>query len=430
MTLLLWRGHLPLALGSRTIKLPLHSFNAFLVAIVLVEWPQLIPSFCFASVAWVLLAVMGWRRNSANVWSRCKSYGEVMQALFLGEIRTPPQSIKPFEGFEGAKLEMEQWMKRIEDAQERSKEAYEKSQKDERERLKELEEIGDTETDISTKVGGGITIDPIKSALYPVQLLLGVICTKLRFVKNVIIWEECYFTFWITTFSAILAFASFFIPWFWILKWSSRIVVWTIFGPWMKLLDIYYFSQIKPESDEDKKRREMQEQLQRRLATTALASKARQDREEAAKLKVMKKYMFGKFGMKIPVLKEDRWRDVPLAESSATPYNAKSLSLAELAMQEAGYNRTRLPGQSLTGHMIPTVRLNPNQRNVSSLLNCIVLTGLLHGLYSLSLCRSPQHRLGRLQLAQIFWTRAPLEGEEGRDLFPQLLHSRRLVLRL
>ena len=68
-----------------------------------------------------------------------------MQALFLGEIRTPPQSIKPFEGFDEAKLEMEQWMKRIEDAQERSKEAYEKSQKDERERLKELEEIGDTE---------------------------------------------------------------------------------------------------------------------------------------------------------------------------------------------------------------------------------------------------------------------------------------------
>ena len=74
----------------------------------------------------------------------------------------------------------------------------------------------------------------------------------------------------------------------------------------------------------------------------------------------MKKYMFGKFGIKVPVLKEDRWSDRPLPESSATPYSAKSLSLAELAMQEAGYNRTRMPGQNLVGNMVPTVSSFPN----------------------------------------------------------------------
>ena len=356
MTLLLWRGHFAVKFGEKTVKLPLHSFNAFIVAIVLVERPQLIPSFCFASIAWVLIAVMGWRRNSANIWARCRSYSELMLALLIGETQRSPEQIDQFQGFDEAKVEMEHWMKRIEDSQEQARIAYIKAQEDEQQRLKELEEIGDEETDISTKVGGGVSLDPIKGALYPVQLLLGVICTKLRFVKHIVIWEECYFSFWIATGSAILSFASLFVPWAFLLRWGLRIVVWTIFGPWMKLLDVYYFSQLKPETEEDKKKRENEEKLQRRLATTERASKARQNREEAAKLKVMKAYMFGKFGMKVPVLKEDRWCDRPLAESSATPHASKSLSLAELAMQEAGHNMTRLPGQNLTGHMIPTVR--------------------------------------------------------------------------
>jgi hypothetical protein len=37
------------------------------------------------------------------------------------------------------------------------------------------------------------------------------------------------------------------------------------------------------------------------------------------------------------------------------PYEQKPLKLAELAMKEAGYHRTRIPGQQLKGVMIPTV---------------------------------------------------------------------------
>jgi hypothetical protein len=359
VTLLLWRGHFPIRIGSRDVNLPIHSFNAFVVATVLVERPQLFPAFCFASIAWVLLAVMGWRRNSPNAWGRCKSYGELIQALVLGKMGISPPSIKPFERFDETKLEMEQWVKRIEDSQEQSRLAYIEAEKAEQERQKELEEIGDMENDISTKVGGGFSIDPTKAVLHPIQLLVGWIVPKIRFVKNVVIWEECYFSFWVATASAFLAIVSVFIPWFWIIKWSSRLVAWTIFGPWMKLLDVFYFSTLKPETETEKKLREQQEKLKRRLATTELASQARQKREDAAKLKVMKKYMFGKFGIKVPVLKEDRWSDRPLPESSATPYSAKSLSLAQLAMQEAGYNRTRIPGQNLIGNMIPTVSSFP-----------------------------------------------------------------------
>lgn len=72
-------------------------------------------------------------------------------------------------------------------------------------------------------------------------------------------------------------------------------------------------------------------------------------------MKKMKKYMYGKFSLKIPTIKEERFVDRPLPESSAVPYQKKAMSLAELAMQEAGYNRTRLPGQNLVGDMIPKV---------------------------------------------------------------------------
>jgi hypothetical protein len=272
-----------------------------------------------------------------------------MQQLIFGEITTPPPSYKPFHNYEHAKDELEEWVRRIEE--------YVEAQKLEEERLQELEEIGDADADISTKVGGGISFDPIKAALFPVQQLVGVICRKLRFVRNIIIWEECYFSFWIANGCMILAVASLFVPWFWLILWTSRIVVWVLFGPWMKLVDIYYFSTLKPETEEEIKRRKEQERLKRRLVTTEAAKRARIIREDAAKMRDMKKFMFGKFAMKIPLLKEDRYRDRPLPQSSAMPHKTKAFTLAELAMQEAGYNRTRLPGQNLIGDMIPSVSL-------------------------------------------------------------------------
>jgi C2 domain len=349
MALLLWRGHFELNLFGKSFKLPVHSFNMFIVSIFLVEHPQLIPSFSFASIAWLLLAVMGWRRNSENVWTRCYSYAELMRKLILGDSMAPPHNYKPFENSEAANEEITKWVKRIEESKEKAERDLIEAQKVEEERLKELEEIGEADADIGTKVGGGISIDPVRAALYPIQLMLGIVCRGVRFVKNVITWEEAYFSFWIATGSLFLAVVCLFVPWFWLMKWTARLVVWTLFGPWMKLVDIFYLSKIKPETEEERKLRQQAEKLKRKLATTEAARHARQVREDATKMKVMKKYMFGKFAMRIPILKQDRFTDVPLLESSATPYKEKEFSLAELAMQEAGYNRTKVPGQTLVG---------------------------------------------------------------------------------
>lgn len=355
MTLFLWRGHFECSVFGHKMLLPIHSFNAFVVAVFLVEHPQMFPSFCFASLGWMLMAVMGFRRNSANVWFACFSYGEILKKLVLGNSLVPPHNIEPYENIDNVNEEMDRWVRRIEDAEKKAERDSLASKLEEKERLKELEEIGDADADIGTKVGGGISIDPVRAALFPIQLMLGIVCRCVRSVKNIVIWEEVYLSFWITTGSFVLAVACMFVPWFWLIKWTSRLIVWTLFGPWMKLLDIYYFSLINPETDEERQRRENADKLKRKLATSERASKARQVRENTAKLKVMKKYMFGKFAMRIPILKQDRDLDIPLPESTATPFKEKEHSLGGVSMEEAGYHRTRVPGQTLVGDMIPAV---------------------------------------------------------------------------
>uniref|UniRef100_A0A7S2H0P7 Uncharacterized protein n=1 Tax=Helicotheca tamesis TaxID=374047 RepID=A0A7S2H0P7_9STRA len=63
--------------------------------------------------------------------------------------------------------------------------------------------------------------------------------------------------------------------------------------------------------------------------------------------------MFGKYSTHVPVLKTDRYRDVPLPASTASPYTPEEYSTAQLAMEEAGSNLKRLEGQNVQGVMIP-----------------------------------------------------------------------------
>jgi len=131
--------------------------------------------------------------------------------------------------------------------------------------------------------------------------------------------------------------------------------VWTFFGPWMKLVDIYYVSKIQPLSDEEKEKQLVSHREKQRLANAAVIKEARITKENTVKMKDVKKYMFGKYIAKVPVLKQERYVDHPLPESYSTPYEPEPLGLADLAMRESGYNRTRLPGQFLVGDMIPRV---------------------------------------------------------------------------
>jgi hypothetical protein len=354
MALLLWRGTYRLSLFGKSLLFPIHSLSAFLLAVFLVERPQLLPSFCFASIAWLLLATMGYRRSLPDVWSRCRSYGELIETLAVGESSAPPASIKSRENYEEALAFREAYHKRVLESELRAQEAYEEALKAEEEYEREMEEIGDTDTDIATK-RKGMSIDPFKRVLFPVQQNLAMVCRYVRNTKYIIFWEECYISFWITTGCLLVSLLFLFVPWGFLIKWGARLFVWALFGPWMKLVDIYYVSEIESRTDEEVARLKHKARERHRLATTAAVSEARVKRENAAKLKAMKKQMFGKFITRVPVLKEDRYRDIPLPDSMATPYRPEPLPLSELAMQEAGYHRTRLPGQHITGDMIPRV---------------------------------------------------------------------------
>lgn len=126
----------------------------------------------------------------------------------------------------------------------------------------------------------------------------------------------------------------------------------------MRLVDIYYVSKIKPLTEEEMQQKKEMERNARLVQTMTAVARARIRREDQAKLKAMKKYMFGKFITRVPVLKEDRYRDLPLPESTAQPFKPPPIAMAALAMADAGYKKIRLPGQHLVGDMIPKIELS------------------------------------------------------------------------
>lgn len=174
-------------------------------------------------------------------------------------------------------------------------------------------------------------------------------------MKYVLSWQECYIAFWVTTGCILLSIICMFVPWFFFIKWTTRLVVWALFGPWMKLVDVYYVSKIKPLTEEEMQEKKEKEHQARLLETMTAVAGARIKREDQAKLKAMKKYMFGRYITRVPVLKEDRYRDLPLPESTAEPFRPPPVPMSELAMADAGYKKIRLPGQHLVGVMIPRI---------------------------------------------------------------------------
>lgn len=356
ISLLLWRGHFQCTIAGHELLLPIHSLNAFIMLALLVENPRLAPCFFFGSIGWLFVAVMGWRRRAPDPWSRCKPYRQFAEALALGNSLEAGYSIEAFENAEKAAEFQEKMQKRIMDAEEAARVAYEQQQKEQEEEMAEMQGIGG-DTDISTKEGGGIvsSIDVFKPFLYPIQQYLDLVVGYVRIVRNVVVWEETYIAFWVTTGCFLLSFVFYFLPWVFLLQWTARIIVWVLFGPWMKLVDVFYVSKITPPTEEELEAQKKEAEKLRLMKRKDAVREVRIQKEDATKLKAMKKIMFGKFVTRVPVLKQDRHQDFPLAASSATPYKPEPHTLAELAMKEAGYHRTRLPGQHLVGDMIPRV---------------------------------------------------------------------------
>ena len=165
--------------------------------------------------------------------------------------------------------------------------------------------------DISTKVGenGGLTLDPtqvLKPYLYPSQLHLLFVCKWLRFFKNILLWEECYYSFWVVLVCFAMSVVFWFVPWCFLTKWTARIVAWGVFGPWIPLYNkiVHYcidnkylrrsqvHSFILPEDDALILKKIEEERWEEHMKD--IISKARETKETMLQLRSWKMYLFGK----------------------------------------------------------------------------------------------------------------------------------------
>jgi len=326
ISLFLWRGQFQTSviipfLGRRNLNIPIHSIFAFILFTFAVEHPKYLPSILFILIGWLLLAVMTWREQHPNPWFRTPNFMELAELLILKKSIAFANEIAPNEKKDEADVFESKWKERVRLTDETAKKQQEEMAK---ELLEAEKEIGDTEVDISSKKGG-INIDPLKYILYPLQQTLGMICVYLRIARNVLTWEEPFISFWLVVLSFGAAIISFFIPWGFLLRWIMRIVVWTVFGPWMMLVDHYYYRKIESMTTEEKEHRALQAKMKRQDLTKQRALKARIARENTFKLRDAKEMMFGRYVAKVPAFKIDRYRDTPLASSSAKRYKASDV---------------------------------------------------------------------------------------------------------
>jgi hypothetical protein len=339
-----------LSIGWVDVMVPLHSFVAFLCMISIVENLDLLPSFVFGSIGWILVATMEFRTSGPNPWRRCKSFQHYLWSLISGHGLMRPRDIAKNENSESIALREEAWRKRVQDAEERARQNAEDYAREQEEYWKEMEERGDIDGDLSF-VKRGFSFNPATAYLYPIQQWLGIIINILRITKNIVIWEESYLSFWFALIAFLLSFLSLFVPWSLIVKWLLRVVVYICFGPWMKLVDLFYFQVIESEEESNERLNKIKLERKKYLAEQLL--QAQIVKENNTKLKDFKQYMFGKYITKVNIMKKDRFIDEPLSESSAVVYNPNVKSLGAIAMQEAGYHRVRVDGQQLVGEMIP-----------------------------------------------------------------------------
>lgn len=374
-TVVLWRGHLPVTLyvpsipprpaetdptqasesllrrmfKPVTIRLPLHSVTAFVGAILLVEDYNLFPSFLMFGIAWMLLGTMGYQNSHPSPWRRRRTYWEHLQVLLFD--RTFTDTIDPYE----KKDEVE---KLLADEAKRRKELEEEAAAEAAWLQKLAQEEGTDEAEVSIatekKKWFGMSINLLEPILSPAQQHLRMVVRVVRIAKSFVTWEESRANFWIVNISIVAGLLFVGIPWGWLIRWILRIVIWIFLGPWMKLVDIFF---IKGRTREEV-RKKAKERLRLRYQQLVQARRSRQvKREDALKLKSMKRYMFGNYSVSVPIYHDSRYYDWALYPSHATPHVKTAPPKITASFH----------GQHLEGHMIPerAVKKHPDETSPS-----------------------------------------------------------------
>jgi len=340
MTVLLWRGHYELNIGAK-IKLPLHSILCFFLSTFVVENLNYIPAFSLFCIAWLLLATNEERQRNPSPWKHSLTFSEMWYAVLANS--SPSIEI--------ADNENEAAIRRYEEA----KAAEAKAQVDKTlEMKKQNEELGNYMADEAAESledstayqatsvgGGGLQINPLKPILLPIQRILGQVCIGLRIVSSIVSWDESQYAFIITNACIVGGLILMFIPWSFFLRWIARILVWILTGPWMKLVDIYVLPRLEEKDSGMSKVKALMDQKAATIINTK--QQAMITKEQYMKYFAMKRYMFGKYVVRVPQFKEYRYSDVPHAESYAKPHSPDAPKENIVAVKH---------GQKLVGDMI------------------------------------------------------------------------------
>jgi len=314
-------------LSKMTISLPLDSIVVFICGVTLVENISLLPTYIFFLCGWTLIAVLNWRQNHPDPWYRSIGLIEGLSCLVAGTELVPIHNITPDTKIkESIDKFNEVWAERFKLAHERKAKLANIAQKQYDEIADEMDEFG-VNNDLSSRIEKrSLRLNPkyqvvqlLKPLLYPYQQQLLTICESLRFSRNVITWQEYYFSLYTSAACFTIAAISYQIPWAFIFKWVARIAVWSLFGPWIKLACIYYGTDISRIFES-----RMLEVHEWEKNSNILVKNARKTHEEALKKRSFKQYLFGAYMVNVPLIKRDKVIQRPLLSSTATAIDRES----------------------------------------------------------------------------------------------------------
>ena len=242
-SLVFWRSQVKVG----GVWLPVHSAVVWYLSIHVVENPRLIPSFVLFGCAWVMVANMLRKATDPNPWRRGRSMAHHFNVLTHGRHdarggggggggRKAGKTIAPNEGLKEYTKKEARWKQKVAD--------WEAAVAKNAELTAKIKEVSD-EAVIRTKgTTNSALVDPISAVagakLLPYQQWLGGYCQRVRYVRNVMNWNESIISFFITLKLLALAVAALFVPWGFILLWTSRLLVWGGLGPWMRIIDAFF----------------------------------------------------------------------------------------------------------------------------------------------------------------------------------------------
>ena len=327
--------HIP-GFKNKHYSLPLNSMAAFASSVTIVEKPTLIPSFIFALIAWVLI-YLNPGRSHPSYWQQRKSFHELLLALMVGTNPEQHATVQPNHRLEQIELRRQQEAAILEglDTDREFRKTVKVKIMEQQMRL--VDQTDDANPDADTDISSSMLPGPVKQILRPVQTFLTTIIYVLRVIKHIVTWEECYYTFWVSTFCIGLSIACLLIPWGFIMKWFPKCFAWLVFGPWMSLAN-----RVKSQRSKGMRASKTINELEK--MTSNATGHAMIKKENKSKEKEMKKKLFGKWITTIPTLKVDREIDTPLDDSYATPPDPRNIKIKE-----------KIVGQNSVGSTIPNL---------------------------------------------------------------------------